>query len=74
MKRKIEKKYIYRGICAIILTTVAITIFYNDWRQFVEVNNQTGHLTGYGNLGMAIGIYGLLYIFIGKTIIDASIM
>lgn len=66
MKRKIEKKYIYRGICAIILTSVAITIFYNDWRQFVEVNNQTGHLTGYGNLGMAIGIYGLLYIFIGK--------
>ena len=66
MKRKIEGKYIYRGVCAVILTLVSVAIFYEDWRDFVEINNQTGHLTGLGNLGMAIGIYGLLYIFIGK--------
>lgn len=66
MNRKIEKKYVYRGMCAVILTIVAVGIFYGDWRDFIEVNNQTGHLTGLGNIGMAIGIYGLLYIFIGK--------
>ena len=66
MKKKIEKKYVYRGVCAIILTFIAVAIFYDDWRDFVEINNQTGHLTGLGNLGMAIGIYGLLYIVIGK--------
>ena len=66
MKRKIEGKYIYRGVCAVILTLVSVAIFYDDWRSFVEINNQTGHLTGLGNLGMAIGIYGLLYIVIGK--------
>ena len=66
MNRKIEGKYIYRGTCAVILTLVAVAIFYDDWRSFVEINNQTGHLTGLGNIGMAIGIYGLLYIVIGK--------
>lgn len=66
MNRKIEGKYIYRGTCAVILTLVAVAIFYDDWRSFVEINNQTGHLTGLGNIGMAIGIYGLLYVFIGK--------
>lgn len=66
MNRKIEGKYIYRGTCAVILTLVAVAVFYDDWRSFVEINNQTGHLTGLGNIGMAIGIYGLLYIVIGK--------
>ena len=66
MNRKIEGKYIYRGTCAVILTLVAVAVFYDDWRSFVEINNQTGHLTGLGNIGMAIGIYGLLYMVIGK--------
>ena len=60
MKRKIEGKYIYRGVCAVILTLVSVAIFYDDWRDFVEINNQTGHLTGLGNLGMAIGIASAL--------------
>ncbi|MDY4809388.1 MAG: exopolysaccharide biosynthesis polyprenyl glycosylphosphotransferase, partial [Bulleidia sp.] len=59
-------KYVYRGACAIILTLIALVAFYIEWRDFVEVNNQTGHLTGLGNIGMALGIYGLLYIIIGR--------
>ena len=66
MGKKIEGKYVYRGTCAIILTLIALVAFYSEWRDFVEVNNQTGHLTGLGNIGMALGIYGLLYIFIGR--------
>lgn len=66
MGKKIEGKYVYRGICAIVLTLIALVAFYAEWRDFVEVNNQTGHLTGLGNIGMALGIYGLLYIFIGR--------
>lgn len=64
--KKIEGKYVYRGICAVILTAVACTIFFEDWYSFVMVNNQTGHLLGLGNLSMAVIIYGLIYIIIGK--------
>lgn len=66
MGKKTEGKYVYRGACAIILTLIALVAFYIEWRDFVEVNNQTGHLTGLGNIGMALGIYGLLYIIIGR--------
>lgn len=66
MGKKTEGKYVYRGACAIILTLIALVSFYIEWRDFVEVNNQTGHLTGLGNIGMALGIYGLLYIIIGR--------
>lgn len=63
---KIEGKYLYRGVCACILTAVACTLFFEDWYSFVAVNNQTGHLLGLGNLSMAVIIYGLIYIVIGK--------
>lgn len=66
MGKKTEGKYVYRGACAVILTLIALVAFYIEWRDFVEVNNQTGHLTGLGNIGMALGIYGLLYIIIGR--------
>lgn len=65
-KYRIEPKYIYRGVCAVILTAVACTLFLEDWYSFVQVNNQTGHLLGLGNLGMAVGIYGIIYLIIGK--------
>ena len=64
MNKKIEGKYLYRGTCSVILTIIAVAVFFGEWIDFVVVNNQTGHLTGLGNLGMAVGIYGLLYIFL----------
>ena len=59
-EKKIQEKYIYRGICAGILTILGSIAFFIVWYKFVEVNNQTGHLLGRGNLLMAL----LIYIFV----------
>lgn len=64
--RYIEAKYLYRYMCAVILTVAATGLFYMCWYNFVKVNNQTGHLTGKGNLLMAILCYAVLFIVIGK--------
>ena len=68
MNRRIEKKYLYRYVCALILTIIASGLFFAVWFNFVYTHNQTGHLLGLGNLGMALGIYMLLYIFIGRSV------
>lgn len=36
------------------------------WLNFVKDHNQTGHLLGLGNVGMAILIYMLLFIVVGR--------
>ena len=64
--RYIEAKYLYRYMCAVILTVTATGLFYMCWYNFVKVNNQTGHLTGKGNLLMAILCYAVLFIVIGR--------
>ncbi|WP_034490817.1 exopolysaccharide biosynthesis polyprenyl glycosylphosphotransferase [Butyrivibrio fibrisolvens] len=61
-----NSKYIYRFICKVILTVIATGIFYSYWYEFAQANNQTGHLLGIANLGMAAGIYMILYVIIGK--------
>lgn len=63
---KKNSKYIYRFICEVIFTAVACLIFFNFWYEFVKVNNNTGKLLGLGNLGMATGIYLILFVIIGK--------
>jgi len=64
--KRTEPKYIYRNCCGIILTVITAATFYYAWYKFVVVNNQTGHLTGLGNLGMAVLIYVLLYALIAR--------
>ena len=64
--RYIEAKYLYRYMCAVILTVAATGLFYMCWYNFVKVNNQTGHLTGKGNLLMATLCYAVLFIEIGR--------
>ncbi len=59
-------RYIYRFICAVIMVLLATTSFAYVWISFVRVNNQTGHLTGLGNILMALGIYAFMFIVIGK--------
>ena len=59
-------KYIYRFICSAVLTLIATAFFGYFWYGFAKENNQTGHLLGYGNLGMSIGIYMILYAMIGN--------
>ncbi|WP_051197604.1 exopolysaccharide biosynthesis polyprenyl glycosylphosphotransferase [Butyrivibrio sp. MB2005] len=59
-------KYIYRFFSEVIITSIAVAIFLYHWYEFVKINNNTGYLLGAGNLGMATGIYLILYIVIGK--------
>lgn len=64
--KKIEGKYIYRGICMTILTAIAAGMFFYTWYTYVRVHNQTGHLLGYANLLMALFIYVIVYLWLGK--------
>lgn len=64
--RKIQKKYIYRYSCAFVLIILAAVMFSLVWIRFVSANNQTGHLTGLGNIGMAIAMYTILFLLIGN--------
>jgi exopolysaccharide biosynthesis polyprenyl glycosylphosphotransferase len=65
-RRKVETKYVYRSVCALLLTLIATGMFLYTWYGFVSVNNQTGHLTGLANLGMATLIYFFLFLLIGR--------
>lgn len=65
MQNRSNAKYYYRILCALILMGVALYMFAFIWIPFVTENNQTSHLTGYGNVGMSLMIYVILYIFIG---------
>ncbi len=56
-KRQGNGKYIYRGICGILLTAVCLLLFYMQWYPMVKADNTTGRLTGTGNLLMSGGIY-----------------
>ena len=63
---RIEGKYIYRDVCTLIFVWISTMEFHFYWIRFVETNNQTGHLTGVGNVLMAMGIYAVLYFVIGR--------
>ena len=55
-------------MCAAILILVGTALFTLVWLEFVRENNQTGHLLGSGNIGMAVGIYAILFFLIGQFI------
>lgn len=57
-------KHYYRLLCNTIIMFVCLLFFFDLWHAFVRVNNQTGHLTGLGNLGMSLIIYTLLLMII----------
>ena len=58
---RIMTKYMYRGICACILTVVNVFIFFLTWYEFASEHNNTGHLLGRANLGMSVIIYTSLF-------------
>ena len=68
MKTKIGAKQHFRFLCAIILSLIATGMFFFVWYRFVRVYNQTGHLTGTGNLLMVVGIYVVLLAYFGHTV------
>ena len=58
---RIMTKYMYRGICACMLTAVNVFIFFLTWYEFASEHNNTGYLLGKGNLGMSVIIYTSLF-------------
>ena len=67
-KAKIQNRYIYRWLCTVLLCLLATVMFFAVWLEFVVDHNQTSNLTGWGNLGMAAGIYIVLYYIIGRAL------
>lgn len=61
-----NRKYLYRGVCVLIYTFFATAVFYWFWHEYVKDHNNTGWLLGLGNLGMATGIYMVLYLVVGR--------
>lgn len=65
-KNRIEGKYIYRDLCTLSFVAISTITFTFFWYDFVEENNQTGHLLGLGNLIMSALIYAAVYFLIGR--------
>ena len=65
-KHHYRAKLLYRLICITLLTAASTAMFFAVWYQFVKHHNLTGNLLGLGNLGMACGIYAVLYVVIGR--------
>ena len=65
-QRKPRLRYLYRNICAIILTLVALAMFLVIWCTFVTTNNHTGYLLGIGNIALSSILYILLFAINGK--------
>ncbi|SHI33292.1 exopolysaccharide biosynthesis polyprenyl glycosylphosphotransferase [Butyrivibrio fibrisolvens DSM 3071] len=63
---KKNSKYLYRFACEAFFSLVAAVIFFCFWYEFVKEHNNTGSLLGLGNLGMATGIYLILFVIIGR--------
>ncbi|MCR5118786.1 MAG: sugar transferase [Lachnospiraceae bacterium] len=63
-RSKVKGKYVYRGICSILLTAGCLFLFYSRWYPFVQADNTTGRLTGTGNLLMSGGINLLLTVLL----------
>lgn len=62
-----NSKYVYRMICAAILTFIATVLFLFFWVPYVKGHLlPTNSLLGRGNLGMSVGIYMIIYVVIGS--------
>lgn len=61
-----QGKYVYRFCIGFMETLLNTVLFFMVWYQFVEDHNQTGHLLGFGNLGMSAGIYFVLVFILYK--------
>jgi exopolysaccharide biosynthesis polyprenyl glycosylphosphotransferase len=63
-----SKKYILRYGFGFIETAIVVVMFAKVWYDFVVVHNQTSHLTGLGNLGMAFGTYLIIVMYFMKRL------
>ena len=63
-----SRKYALRYGFGFIETAIVVVMFAKVWYDFVVVHNQTSHLTGLGNLGMAFGAYLIIVMFFMKKL------
>ncbi len=66
MKEKIQGKYLYRGMCQVVLTIVSTVIFYIHWNNFIRIHHELKLLSSRSNMLMAILIYAALFVIAGK--------
>ena len=60
-------RYIFRGICALIITAVATSSFLWVWINSIKtIENRTGYLLGKGNLAMSAIIYIMMLVIFGR--------
>ena len=59
-------RYVYRAICTVVLTWLALIMFLIIWIGFVAWNNHTGYLLGKGNISLAAILYVLIFAVIGR--------
>ncbi len=64
--KKIQGKYIYRGMCQVILTIVSTFIFYIHWSNFIYIHYELGHLSRISNVWIALFIYAVVFVLVGK--------
>ncbi len=60
------KKQVYRFICTVLLMLISVASFAYVWLSYVSEHNNTGYLLGYGNIGMALIIYIVLFVLSGR--------
>ena len=71
-QKKGSFKYVYRGVCAVLLTALAEGSFFICWYNLIRnvamdnVKWNNAHLMGAGNLAMALTIYLVFYVVVGK--------
>ena len=64
--KKIQGKYIYRGMCQVILTIVSTFIFYIHWSNFIYIHYELGHLSRISNVWIALFIYAIVFVLVGR--------
>ena len=67
-KSAIQKRYIYRWICTIVLCALSTIMFFCVWYSFAKKHNYVGVLLGKSNLLMSTGIFLILFYIIGKAL------
>lgn len=65
-KQRPRLRYVFRGVCDVILTVIATVMFIYVWTDFIYHVNHTGYLFGIGNVGLATIIYVTLLVVFGK--------
>ena len=68
MFKQTNPTYTYRFVCGVITTALACGMFFFVWYRFISAHNVGNYLRGTGHLGMALGLYMILYVYFGRLV------